>query len=366
MKKKQLLKLLLASLDGSLTREAIAAQLVEPEAPAAPATPPAPQPVPLAAPGVTLNAWMTTYAKILSERGYKQQTLKNRTANQKHVCRLWGERPLASIRPHEITTGLREFLPDRSSTACRVLSELRDIYVEAVANGCADSSPAAHVKMPKHKIQRCRLTFEVWSSLRAVAQAHPQRWIESLLLLALVTGQRRADLAKMRFDDIVDGHLRIEQQKQAGKGYGARVEIPLTLRLDAIDMTLGDVIGHCRNSARPGPTLLRKIGGGPIEMSSLSARFAECMRVVTPPGTYGEHEWPSLHEVRSLSARLYSTQGVNVQTLLGHKNPEMTAMYIDDRGLSAGQWKRVPLQPVAAPLVDVGGTLAAVAKGATV
>lgn len=100
MKKKQLLKLLLASLDGSLTREAIAAQLVEPEEPAAPATPPVPQPVPLAAPGMTLNAWMTTYAKILSERGYKQQTLKNRTANQKHVCRLWGERPLAQDYRH--------------------------------------------------------------------------------------------------------------------------------------------------------------------------------------------------------------------------------------------------------------------------
>ena len=30
-----------------------------------------------------------------------------------------------------------------------------------------------------------------------------------------------------------------------------------------------------------------------------------------------------------------------VQTLLGHKHAEMTALYLDDRGLSAGDWKRV-------------------------
>lgn len=66
----------------------------------------------------------------------------------------------------------------------------------------------------------------------------------------------------MRFDDVVDGHLQIEQQKQAGKGYGARVAIPLTLRLDAVGMTLAEVIDLCRDIGEPGPMLLRKAGCG--------------------------------------------------------------------------------------------------------
>jgi integrase len=182
--------------------------------------------------------------------------------------------------------------------------------------------------------------------MRTLAQASPQRWVESMLLLALVTGQRRADLAAMRFDHIVTGEdgqqaLRVEQQKQAGKGYGARVEIPLTLRLDAIGMSVGDVIEHCRASAKPGPTLLRKAGGGAIEQSSLSARFHEHIVAVLGDKAHQLHEWPSLHEVRSLSARLVHAQGVDVQTLLGHKNAEMTDLYRDDRGLSAHEWKRV-------------------------
>lgn len=54
--------------------------------------------------------------------------------------------------------------------------------------------------------------------------------------------------------------------------------------------------------------------------------------------------WPSLHEVRSLSARTYIAEGMapdTVQTLLGHKDAEMTAVYLNDRGLTDGEWKQV-------------------------
>lgn len=224
-------------------------------------------PATAAAPQQTINDWLPVYQQLIADRGYKAQTLKNHRASLAHVRRLWGEVPIRGLRPHAVSARLKELLPARSSTARRVLAELRDIYAEAIANDWADTNPAAAVKMPSHKIKRARLTYPTWQGMRALAQASPQRWVESMLLLALTTGQRRADLAKMRFSDIVtdaDGqqHLRVEQQKQAGKGYGARVEIPLALRLDAIGMTLGDVVEHCRQSAAPGPTLLRKAGAG--------------------------------------------------------------------------------------------------------
>jgi integrase len=291
--------------------------------------------------GPTMAEWLVTYRKAISERGYKDQTLKNRAAAIKHIEFNWGISPLRALRPHEVASKLKLFTPH---TAVRVLGELRDVYAEAIANGVAETSPAAHVKAPKAPGLRKRLTLDVWQRMFATAYAGPQLWVPAMLLLALATGQRRADLVKMKFSDVVDGHLRVEQQKKARKLVGARVAIPLTLRLEATDMSLKDVIEYCRDIAADGPTLLRKANGGAIEMSSLSARFREQIVAVVPPDAYKQYEWPSLHEVRSLSARTYIAEGMSpevVQTLLGHKHAEMTAVYLDDRGLTATDWKRV-------------------------
>lgn len=292
----------------------------------------------------TLGDWLDVHDGILLTRGYKAQTIKNRRSNLAHVRRLWGSVPVAELRPHAVASALRTFSKGKSSTASRVLAELRDAYVEAIANGWAEANPARDIKPPRHKVMRERLELDVWMQMRTLSTTSPQRWVESMLLLALAIGQRRADLAKVRFDDVVDGHLRIQQQKEAGKGYGARVEIPLTLRVDCIGMTVGDVIEHCRQSAKPGPTLLRKANGQPIEMSSLSARFCEHIRAVLGSNDPGTHRRPSLHETRSLSARTYVAQGMDpkvVQTLLGHSDIEMTELYLNDRGLSRNEWKRV-------------------------
>lgn len=40
---------------------------------------------------------------------------------------------------------------------------------------------------------------------------------------------------------------------------------------------------------------------------------------------------PTFHEIRSLAARRYA-EGTDAQALLGHKSPDMTAIYRDTRG----------------------------------
>lgn len=296
------------------------------------------------APTRTLGDWLDVHSGVLLTRGYHAQTLKNRRSNLKHIRHLWGARPLADLKAQEIAAKLRTL---STSNAGRVLGELRDAYREAIVAGWIETSPADHVKAPRHKVLRERLMFDVWQRMRDLAGTLRQRWVEPMLLLALVIGQRRADLAKVAFADVVDGHLRIEQQKKAGKAIGARVEIPLTLRMDCIGMTVGDVIERCRECAKPGPTLLRQANGRRIEMSSLSARFCECAKAALGDADPGEYKRPSLHEVRSLSARCYVEQGMApavVQTLLGHSDIEMTKVYLNERGAEVKRWKRVAAQ----------------------
>ena len=332
MKKRKLKKLLAQALQQLAVMQLPAGEPISKPA----ANDPAP-----AVDGPTVAEWLVTYRSIIGQRGYHAQTIKNRTTSINHIEAAWGAMSLRAVRPVDISTRLKQWSPH---TAVRVLGEMRDVYVEAIANGAAESSPAAHVKRPKAPGLRKRLTLETWQGMLELARQGNQRWVPALLLLALATGQRRADLAKIRFDDVVDGHLRVEQQKKAGKPTGARVAIPLSLRLAATGMTLGQVIEHCRDIGAPGDTLLRKANGKPIEMSSLSARFRELILKVLGSDAHAQYEWPSLHEVRSLSARTYIAEGMTsetVQTLLGHKDAEMTAVYLNDRGLTAAEWKQV-------------------------
>lgn len=295
--------------------------------------------------GKTLGAWLDTYDAMLAQRDYKPQTVRNRRAVLSHVRRLWGDRILTAIKPREVTAELQQFLPKHSSTAKRVLAMLADVYTEAIANGEAETNPAMVVRKPKHTLIRGRLSLEHWQAMLERSKTHPQRWLRAMLLLSLMTGQRRGDLAKMRFDDVVDGCLRVEQEKKAGKPRGARIALPLALRLDSVGMSLGEVIELCKTIAKPGETLLRKSGGGPIEASSLSARFHELIVDVLGADAYGHRAWPSLHEVRSLAAREYRRQGLDdVQGVLGHKHAEMTAVYEDARDLHDNtSWRMVQI-----------------------
>lgn len=90
-------------------------------------------------------------------------------------------------------------------------------------------------------------------------------------------------------------------------------------------------------------SLLRRNDGQRIELSSLSTRFNEIIRQLLGDAVHAEGEWPSLHEVRSLSERLYRSQGIQTQHLLGHKNQEMTDKYNDDRGLTSAEWKHLAI-----------------------
>lgn len=284
--------------------------------------------------GPTIADWMPTYRRLVGDGGYSQQTLRNRATTMGQILTLWGDRPLRGLKPQDVSAGLRKIAERSTHTAHRIHGELREFFMCAVENGEAETNPVLPVRPPKHRTERCRLSLEAWQAMLDRAKTHPQRWLRAMLLLAMLTGQRRADLAAMRFDHVVDGHLRVEQQKKAGKARGFRVAIPLSLRLECVGMSVGDVIELCKTIGKPGDHLLRQANGRPIEMSSLSARFHELIVEVLGKGAYPDRRWPSLHEVRSLSARTYKAEGMaDRQGLLGHASEEMTAVYEDARDL---------------------------------
>ena len=300
----------------------------------------------------TVAEWAEIYGKVVQAKPILPKTLANRRSYIKRLVEQLGDRRIGAVRPHEIAAFIGDISTRHPHLARRMLIEARDMFREAVNYGWLDRDPTHGIRTPRVKVARLRLTLPQWRAMHAWAQQHSPPWVSRMMMLALVTGQRRGDLRVMQFADVWDEqtaagpapHLHIEQQKT-----GARIALPLALRLDALDMTVGDAIEQCHDYADMDPSgdtwLLRKTTGDPPVGASMSWRFEQAREGALPPALT-DTDPPSLHECRSLAARLYDAQGVlDVQTLLGHSHASMTDLYKDDRGLDRceGKWKLLAL-----------------------
>lgn len=297
----------------------------------------------------TLDEWVQLYIPIINSRQITAKTLANRHAHIRRITGALGGRRIGSIRPHEISTLITSVHAVHPVAAKRTLVEARCMFDEALANGWVTSNPARAVRMPRVSVRRRRLALHEWQSIYEYSTQHQPPWVCRMLLLALVTGQRRSDLHKMRFGDVWahdDGHeyLHIVQAKT-----GMRLAIPLALRLDAIGVSVGDAIELCRGYAPLEDDgdgfLLRKTTRRPPCPESMSWRFEQAREAVLPDETAPDKLPATLHECRSLAAREYARKGVNAMDLLGHSRQSMTDLYLDDRGLDArdGRWRTLTL-----------------------
>jgi len=287
----------------------------------------------------TLGQWAGVYERIVDGLPITDKTKANRMCSMGHVLRGLGrDRIISGIRPHDVSVFIASVHKDHPPLAKRLLIETKATFCGALDYGWLDRNPAQQVKAQQVTVRRNRLTLEQWTAIHGHAAAHMPGWVSRMMVLALVTGQRRSDLVKMRFADVWDGHLHIEQAKT-----GAKLALPLALRLDAIDMSIGEAIEACRGYAKGSEYLLRKSTGKRPGDASLSARFEEAREASIALPKSGAPT--SLHECRSLAERLYRAQGINTMVLLGHKHQAMTDMYHDDRGLTKGEWKTLDLCP---------------------
>ena len=219
-----------------------------------------------------------------------------------------------------------------------VRSVLIDVFKEAQHAGEVPPgyNPALATKQPRRKVTRQRLSPEEWQKIYDIA-CKDHKYPGKAMLLAVVTGQRPGDISEMKFRDIWDDHLHIIQQKT-----GTRLAIPLSLRCQALNISLRDVIAGCRdlydskylvhytrNTSQSQP-------GGQVAANTLTTNFKKARDKTDI--NWGEGTPATFHEMRSLSERLYWKQGINTKNLLGHKTQQQTDKYHDDRGKD---WIRV-------------------------
>ncbi|MBX9477305.1 site-specific integrase [Yersinia enterocolitica] len=286
---------------------------------------------------ITVSQWLDKYISIQEERIENDELRPNTYKQKLKPVRLFREhcgmqylKDVTTIDISEIIEQVKAEGFNRMAQVTRMV--IIDVFKEAQHAGHVPPgyNPAQATRQPRNKIKRQRLSLDEWQKIYAQADHHPA-YLKSGMLLALVTGQRIGDICAMKFSDIWDDMLHITQEKT-----GARLAIPLSLRCNAINMSLREVIAVCRDAV-VSPYLVhfrhstsQATRGGKVSASSLTTTFKKARNNCGI--TWEEKTAPTFHEQRSLSERLYREQGIDTQKLLGHKSQKMTDKYNDDRG----------------------------------
>jgi integrase len=221
----------------------------------------------------------------------------------------------------------------------RTAQALRSRLVAVCARGMAlgwitEGNPAEPTVAASVEVRRKRLTLDAF---RAILDKAPQvnEWLRGAMLLGIVSGQDRSTISKLRRSAIGPEYLLVKRGKT-----GVEIEIPLSLRLDAMGLTLADALKACESGVRSlkadrdyivhhaiehGNAPL----GGKVHPDNISHSFSAARELA---GITGENP-PTFHEIRSLAKRLYKAQGdVDSKALLGHLTEEMSDLYGNPRG----------------------------------
>lgn len=286
--------------------------------------------------GNTMTAWLDQFKTMLDQRPGKKKNSEVRAETTKVI----DARRIETLREHfagslieKISTkdcaDLIQKYQDagHSRAAADIRGFMVDCFNEAESAGWIPrgSNPAEITKAKKPRTKRSRLTLANYQALLDAATG----WLKTAMLLALVTGQRVGDVARMEYASARHGFLAIQQEKT-----GQRIKIPLQIEL--LGYSLADVIKISRGivgaktivhqSEKTGRSAL----GAALREETISRSFSALVAVTLTPDWEGTP--PTFHEIRALSKMLHTDRGIDTLTLLGHDSEKTGQIYSDPRG----------------------------------
>ena len=226
----------------------------------------------------------------------------------------------------EFLDAVRDTGKHRSAGALR--TRLVAVCKRAVQLGWMDSNVADITDAPRVKVKRGRLTLESWQAIYAQAPTVAP-WLPRAMRLALVLGVDVLTLSGLTRAMVADDVLTYRRQKT-----GAMIAVPTAIRLDAIGVSLADILAE--RSGVLSPWIVHHTqaqglakAGAAVNHQTISAAFTAARKLAG----IADEGAPTMHEQRSLCKRLYEAQGgVNTLDLLGHAGEKMGALYADSRG----------------------------------
>lgn len=276
-----------------------------------------------------------TVAELIAEMptdDIAHSTVLTRRSLEKRIIAAFGSVKCTEVTTRHVADLIRDIEKEgKSRTAQSMRSHLMKIFTKGLALGWMKEHPALVTEAVKVKVARERLTLEQFQAIRAKA-GEVADWLENAMLLALVSGQDRSTIVAWPRSSIRGDVAVVHRSKTE-----VDIAIPLDIRLDAIGLSLRDVVARCKATGVVSKYLIHHPKqwrgvkrGDPVHYDTVSNKFAEARELA---GIKGENP-PTFHEIRSLAKRLYEAEGrVDTKALLGHKTQKMADLYADARGV---------------------------------
>jgi integrase len=243
---------------------------------------------------------------------YPTKAVRTRKDNDKellHLLRVFGHMPIDAIQPMHI----REYMDIRGQVA-KVRANREKALFSHIFNKSrewgytASQNPCQGVRGHRETGRDRYVTDEEFTKVKE--HAHPT--VVDAMDLALLTGQRPADVLKFQRADISGGALWVVQNKT-----GHRIGIEVTGELA---MLINRINSRPRNAISP--YLIQDQNGQPLSQSALRSRFDKARKMAGVS-----------FQFRDLRAKTATDTGdlAHSQRLLAHKNRDMTEHYVRSR-----------------------------------
>ena len=251
-------------------------------------------------------------AKCYKREIFPSKSIQTRKDNDKELANLlkvFAHMPIDAIAPMHV----REYLDIRGQAAKvranREKALLSHIFNKAREWGYTSlQNPCQSVKGFKETGRSRYITDVEFDQVKA----HAHFTVIDAMDLALLTGQRPADVLKLKRTDIRDGALWIVQNKT-----GQRLGVEVTGELAAVITRIAE-----RPRQAISAWLIQDENGQPLTQCTLRSRFDKARLLAKVD-----------FQFRDIRAKAATDTGdlAHSQTLLGHKNRDMTEHYVKAR-----------------------------------
>ena len=243
---------------------------------------------------------------------YPTKAVRTRADNDKeliHLLRVFGHMPIDAIAPSHV----REYMDLRGQVA-KVRANREKALFSHIFNKAREwgytglQNPCQGVKGFKESGRSRYITDAEFDKVKAIAHFT----VVDAMDLALLTGQRPADVLKIRCADIRDGALWVTQNKT-----GARLGIEVTGELAAVIARISERLRRAIS-----PYLIQDENGQPLTYFALRSRFDKARKLAGVS-----------FQFRDIRAKAATDTGdlAHSQKLLAHKNRDMTEHYVRSR-----------------------------------